>query len=175
MKAGISHNKAKKRGYIICKRPEVFAELVRLGAIVPDGEIGDAAKAVLVHKLNDHQRITNREIAPFLQMSLQTSKKIGAGSVQQVPQTQTNIQININPIERELMRQVMEQIQQENPGKQILIQGVNDEKVIKVSSQNRQSNGGMEAGQAPLQLEARSDSEIEISGIGGGPFRSEEG
>jgi len=124
VKAGISRKRAMKKGYIICKKPEVFAELLRLGAIVPDGELGDAAKAVLVHKLSEHGSINNRELAPFLQMSLQAGKKIGAGSVQAVPQNVQNIQINFNPVELELMKQVLAQIQAENPGKEIVIEGL---------------------------------------------------
>ena len=95
--AGVSQKTARKRGYIICKRPEIFMELAAMGAIIPDKEIGEAAKAVLVHKLAEHASLPNRELATFLQMSLQTGKKIGQHATPP-PSNQVinNVQVNMS-------------------------------------------------------------------------------
>lgn len=125
--AGFSRSYAHNVGSKLARRQEVVDELIRKGAMHPNEAVGKMSVGVLVEKLADYENISNRELAPYVQMGLQTGKKIGAGSVQQVPLSQTNIQINISPMEQALIRQVLEEIQQENPGRTIIIQEVNDE------------------------------------------------
>src|SRR3990167_3156439 len=172
--AGVPKGYAEDRAYVICKRPAVFDALAELGVLVEGHEVGNAAKAVIIHKLADWQNITNREISPFLQMGLHIGKLMGPGSVQPAV-TNTNIQVNMNQqlpkAVQDLLGSDMLGVLCRHFGEQVEV--IDAAKNGQGQLQDEKGDGRIQAGQAPLRLEAGAGGEVASAGSGDSVERGE--